>query len=90
MARAGTNFKALTCVLKQPGTTLQRACDVPCEVNELAVSFDGIKPNSSCKESPCRVAGSPRKLQKRDGRFGTLIGRQRHRQARAFPSSELN
>jgi hypothetical protein len=75
-APTDTNSKALTCALKQSGAEFEGTCDVPCEVNELAVNFDGIKPNFSCKEPPRSVAASLRKLEKGEGWLGTMIGRQ--------------
>jgi hypothetical protein len=67
--------RSLTCALHKSGTEFKGVCDVPCEVNALAVNFDGIKPNFSCHTPPRRVAASLRKVQ-RTGWIGTMEGAQ--------------
>ena len=67
--------RSLTCSLQKTGTEFKGACEVPCEVNALAVNFDGIKPNFSCHAPPRRVAASLRKVEK-TGWIGTMEGAQ--------------
>ena len=58
---AQTSGHSLTCSLQKAGTQFKGVCEVPCEVNALAVNFDGIKPNFSCHTLPRRVVASLRK-----------------------------
>ena len=70
---AQTSGRSLTCALHKAGTEFKGVCEVPCEVNALAVNFDGIKPNFSCYTPPRRVAASLRKVEK-TGWIGTMEG----------------
>jgi hypothetical protein len=67
--------RSLTCSLQKTGTEFKGACEVPCEVNALAVNFDGIRPNFSCHTAPRRVAAS---LREGEGKRwnGTMEGAQ--------------
>jgi hypothetical protein len=65
--------RSLTCSLQKTGTEFKGVCEVPCEVNALAVNFDGIKPNFSCHTPPRRVTASLRKVEK-TGWIGTMEG----------------
>ena len=65
--------RSLTCSLQKMGTEFKGVCEVPCEVNALAVNFDGIKPNFSCHTPPRRVTASLRKVEK-TGWIGTMEG----------------
>ena len=67
--------RSLTCSLQKTGTEFKGVCEVPCEVNALAVNFDGIKPNFGCHTPPRRVAASLRKVEK-TGWIGTMEGAQ--------------
>ena len=55
--------RLLTCSLQKTGAEFKGVCEVPCEVNALAVNFDGIKPNFTCQAPPRRVATSLRKAE---------------------------
>ena len=55
--------RLLTCSLQKTGAEFKGVCEVPCEVNALAVNFDGIKPNFTCQAPPRRVAASLRKTE---------------------------
>lgn len=66
----------LTCVLRKTGDQYQGTCDVPCQVNALAVNFDGIKRGFSCVEPPRRVTASLRATQKSGAWLGEMPGRQ--------------
>src|SRR5690349_19800568 len=65
--------RSLTCSLQSTGAEFKGVCEVPCEVNALAVNFDGIKPNFTCNTPPRRVAASLRKAAK-TGWIGTMEG----------------
>ena len=52
---------SVACSLQAAGTEFKGVCEIPCEVNALAVNFDGIKPNFTCQTPPRRVAASLRK-----------------------------
>ena len=67
--------RSLTCSLQRTGTDFKGVCEVPCEVNALAVNFDGVKPNFSCYTPPRRVAASLRETEK-TGWIGTMEGAQ--------------
>ena len=67
--------RSLTCLLQKTGTEFKGVCEVPCEVNALAVNFDGIKPNFSCHTPARRVVASLRKVE-RTGWLGTMEGAQ--------------
>ena len=67
--------RLLTCSLQKTGTEFEGVCEVPCEVNALAVNFDGIKPKFGCNTPPRRVAASLRKVEK-TGWIGTMEGAQ--------------
>jgi hypothetical protein len=64
----------LTCSLQKTGTEFKGVCEVPCEVNALAVNFDGIKPNFSCNTPPRRVTASLSKIDKTTNWLGTMEG----------------
>lgn len=66
----------LTCTLQRAGAEMKGTCAIPCEVNALAVNFDGIKAKFSCSEAPRSVNASLRKSEKGDGWLGTMEGRQ--------------
>lgn len=66
----------LTCALQRTGAEMKGTCAIPCEVNALAVNFDGIKPKFSCSDAPRKVNASLRKAEKGDGWLGTMEGRQ--------------
>jgi hypothetical protein len=66
----------LLCSLRKTGDQYQGTCDVPCQVNALAVNFDGIKPGFSCAEPPRRVNASLRATQKNGVWLGEMQGRQ--------------
>ncbi len=65
--------RLLTCSLQKTGTEFKGVCEVPCEVNALAVNFAGIKPNFSCNTPPRRVTASLSKVEK-TGWLGTMEG----------------
>ena len=68
---------SLTCTLQRSGAEFNGACEVPCQVNELAVNFDGIKPNFSCNTPTRRVAASLRRIENKEGAWiGAMEGRQ--------------
>jgi len=67
--------RSLTCSLQKAGTEFKGVCEVPCEVNALAVNFDGIKSNFSCRTSPRRVAASLREVEAKRW-IGTMEGAQ--------------
>jgi hypothetical protein len=66
----------LTCSLQKVDAEYKGSCDVPCQVNALAVNFDGVKPKFTCSESARKVTASLRKLDKGDGWLGDMQGRQ--------------
>ena len=70
---AQTSGRSLTCSLQKTGTEFKGVCEVPCEVNALAVNFEGIKPNFSCHTPPRRVGASLRKVEKTSW-IGTMEG----------------
>jgi hypothetical protein len=53
---------ALTCSLQRSGLQFKGSCDVPCQVNALAVDFDGVTPGFTCNGSPRRVTASLRNV----------------------------
>ena len=67
--------RTLTCFLQKTGPEFKGVCEVPCEVNALAVNFDGIKPSFSCHTLPRHVAASLRRAEK-TGWIGTMEGAQ--------------
>jgi hypothetical protein len=69
MASAGD----VTCSLRKSGADYQGTCEVPCEVNALAVNFDGLKPGFSCSKPPRQVAASLHRLEGK-GWIGTMEG----------------
>jgi hypothetical protein len=68
--------RLLTCSLQKTdkASEFKGVCEVPCEVNALAVNFAGIKPNFSCDTPPRRVAASLSKTEK--DWLGTMEGAQ--------------
>jgi len=70
---AQASGRTLTCSLQKAGLEFKGVCEVPCEVNALAVNFDGIRPNFSCHTPPRRVAASLRKAENSSW-IGTMEG----------------
>jgi hypothetical protein len=56
--------------------TCQGTCDVPCEVNALAVNFDGVKAGFQCNDPPRQVIASLRATDKERVWIGDMQGRQ--------------
>ncbi len=66
----------LQCTLQASADDHKGSCDVPCQVNELAVNFKGLKPGFSCDAPPRRVAVSLRATGKPGAWLGEMPGRQ--------------
>lgn len=74
---ARSENSAVVCVLERSGVDFKGSCDIPCWVNELAVTIDGATARqASCDARPRRVATVLRKSEKGDGWIGTMEGRQ--------------
>ena len=64
----------MTCALNRAATAYNGYCEVPCQVNALAVNFGGTKPNFHCENEQRRVSAS---LEQKDGIwFGHMQGAQ--------------
>ena len=62
----------LVCTLQRSGSEFKGSCDVPCQVNALAVDVDGVTPGFTCNEPPRPVTASLRKAEKGDNWIGDM------------------
>jgi hypothetical protein len=66
----------LVCALQRVGPEFKGSCEVPCQVNALAVDFDGVRPGFTCGAPPRRVTATLRKFAAADDWTGDMQGRQ--------------
>jgi hypothetical protein len=72
----GAEPSVVTCTLQRSGTEFKGTCDVPCQVNALAVDFDGVRPKFACSDPARRVTASLRQTQTPGDWIGDMQGRQ--------------
>lgn len=68
--------KFLVCTLLRSGLEFKGSCDIPCEVNALAVTFSGIRPNFRCSDAPRHVNATVHTSEKGSAWIGDMEGRQ--------------
>ena len=71
-SRGRSEPNAFVCTLQRSGSEFKGSCDVPCQVNALAVDFDGVTPGFTCNEPPRRVTASLRKAETGDTWIGDM------------------
>jgi hypothetical protein len=64
------------CTLRKTSAQYEGSCEIPCQVNELAVNFDGTKRGFTCAEPARKVTASLRQTTINGYWLGEMQGRQ--------------